>query len=185
MYKNFWNEVILLNLNEFENIGVNFYINIFLFFCAVLVCVIAISFELSRGVMFTTVKQLLRHGALSKDTAMTLDELGLSRSRFVSLAIKHNSRLPKILTMVDKIEISYDEYVKLDKKQRREVDNIDFKTARFYISEDHLETAKRVYSTYNVSVFRIVLFCVLVFILYFAIAALGSELLCYLNSQIG
>ena len=184
MYKNFWNDVVLLNLNKFENIGIDFYINIFLFVLALVICIFGVFLEFSRGVMFTTVKQLLRHEAFNKDSAKTLSELGLSKSKFVARAFTSTSRLKKLVHRVGEIQISYDDYIKLDKKKRRELDRIDFENERFYISDENIDTAKRIYSTYNVSVLRIVLFCVLVFILYFAFAAVSSELLCFINSKL-
>ena len=67
MLKNFWNDILLLNLNEFENIGFDFYINMFLLALGIGICIFSVGLELSRGAMFTMMKQLIRHQATSEE----------------------------------------------------------------------------------------------------------------------
>ena len=83
MFGHIWNNIILLNLNEFANIGIDIYINLLFLAIAVAIIVIAFLFDFSRGVTYTVVKQLVRHEAKDENCAKTLSELGLSKSKFV------------------------------------------------------------------------------------------------------
>ncbi len=184
MLEHVWNNIILLNLRDFENIGINFYINIFLFFVALAIALYALFFEYYRGVMQLTVKQLLRHDAIDKDGARMLSELGLEKSRFVKLFLSSGSGRKKIVSRIGEPEVEYDKFVKMKKAEQKKLFHIDFPTERFYINKDRVDEARRVFSSYSFSVSRYLLFCLFIFLIWGAISAFSYEIISYLDSII-
>ncbi len=184
MLEDVWNNIILLNLKDFENIGIDFYINIFLFFVSLAIIIYALAFEYSRGVMHTVVKQLIRHGAFDKDGGMTISELGISDGFFTKFMLSRDPRLARIVHRVGEPDISHDEYMKLKRSEREKLLRVDFSTERFYIPEDKKDAAERVFATYAFSLPRFLVFCLFVFLIWGAVAAVSYELFNYLNSII-
>ena len=184
MLKNIWNDIILLNLKDYENIGVDFYINIFFFVLAVFICISFFVIEHKRGCMRLTVKQLMRHNAEGEESAKTLFELGIS-SRSIKRALSTDTRLSKIVKRVGAHEYTYEEYVKLSKEKKLKKEKIDFTTARFYINKSYEQQAKHIYENYNTSLVKSLLMCALVILIYGAVAAVSSEIIEYINSALG
>ena len=185
MYSNIWYDIILLNLKDFPNIGIDFYFNIFVFALAVCLCVIAFVFELNRGAMSLMIKQLFRHEATSADSGKTLGELGLAGKSIIKYSLCHKSPLSKIVQRVGAPTFSYEEYVKLPPAKRRELEKFDIETARFYITEESNERAKKIYSSYGFSVPRIILFCLFILLFAVLIAIFSYEIICLINSALG
>ena len=100
-------------------------------------------------------------------------------------ALSKSTRLSKLVAIKGASKPIYDEYMKLSASERKEYDKVDFKTALFYIPKEQIDHARHVYSSYRFSLTRIILFCLLVFLIYGAIAALSLELLCFINTQLG
>ncbi len=184
MLKNIWNDIILLNLKDYDNIGIDFYINIFFFAVAVFICAGFFVFEHKRKCMRITVKQLLRHKAEREDSAKTLAELGLS-SYNIKRALLTNTRLLKVVKRVGAPEYTYEEYTRLSKEKKIGKEKIDFSTARFYIDEKYKNQARHIYENYNTSIIKNVLLCFLVLLIYGAVAAVSSEIIGYINSALG
>ncbi|MBQ7363118.1 MAG: hypothetical protein IJW48_01565 [Clostridia bacterium] len=182
MLENVWNNIILLNLRDFENISVDFYINIFLFFLALAIVACAFVFEYSRGVMHVAVKQLLRHGALGEGEAKTLSKLGLADNKMVKLFLSRDTRLSKLLSRVGAPDVKYEDFVKMKRAEQKELFRVDFSKDRFYISDENSDQANRVFSSYAFSLPRFLLFALLVFLLWGAIAAFSYELISYIDS---
>ena len=184
MLKNFWNDIILLNLRDFENIGFDFYINIFLFFVALIIIVYAFFFEYLKGVMQLTVRKLLRQGAIGRDNAKSLSELGLNSNFFVKLILSGGSRFKKTVARIGEPDVSYDDFVKMDKRERKKLYAIDFKTEKFYIAPESKDSADKIFSTYAFSPLRFIMFAVLVILVFGAVAAFSFEILSYINSSV-
>ena len=184
MFGHVWNNIILLNLNEFENIGIDFYINVFFFFLSVAIIVIALVFEYSRGTVHITVKQLVRHEARGADNAKSLKELGLNRNRIVMLLLSRSRDLNSVVKRLGKPEIDYEGYMKLSREEKKKIFSIDFENEKFYLSEENKERVDRILSRYAFSLPRFIAFSVLVILLWGAVAAFSYEILAYLNSII-
>ena len=185
MYRNIWKDIVLLNLKSFENIGIDFYFNIFVFAFAACICVGAVLFELNRGSISLTVKQLLRHNAFEPSSAKTLAELGILNKKLIRYSLTRKSRLSKLVTRVGAPEISYEEYIKLTPEKKRELEKFDIGTAKFYINEENRDRTKNIYRTYGFSLPRVILFCVFVLIFSLLIAIFSYEIFCVINSLLG
>lgn len=184
MFKLFWNEIVLLNMKSYENIGLDFHINIFIFCVAFLFCAFAIYVELTRGKIQLLIAQLKRHKAYSPDTALTLQRLGLNSGLLLKRAIKNNRILSLVVAGTDKKVFSYEEYMALDKKERRSVDKIDFSKERFYIIPESSSKADDIYSSYGFSLGRVLLFCIFIILIASCIAVLIPEILRAINNSI-
>ena len=181
---NFWNDIILLNLNRFENIGIDFYINIFLFIVAVAVCIFAIYIELTRGNIQLFALQLKRHKAYDPENAKTLHELGLDKKLILKFLIKNNRMLSRLVLRSGYVNLGYEEYLKLSKKERNQREKIDFENEKFYINPDASSRVDDISSTYSFSLVRLFMFCLLIMLIYFALASLSLEILCAINSAL-
>ena len=183
MFKNFWNDVVLLNLNEFENIGINFYVNIFFFFLAVAICVAAVIYDYKRNQAYLLVKQLIRHKATSEESSKKLNELGLDNFRMKRF-VTSGYIVSRVVKFVGKEEYSYEEYVKMNKAARKKAEKIDFSTVSLYISEENMPTANKIVAEYRASVVRLLVFALLVVLVYVGIAAVSSEVFNYINNAL-
>ena len=142
-------------------------------------------FELNRGTIYLTVKQLSRHNAFNPESAKTLSELGLFDKKLVKYSLKRKSRLSRLVSRVGAPEITYEEYVKLSPKKKRELENFDISAAKFYINEENREKTKHIYRAYGFSLPRVILFCVFILIFALLIAIFSYEIFCVINSLLG
>ena len=177
MLGHIWNNIILLNLNEFENIGIDIYINILFFALAVVLILFAFFFDL-------TVKQLVRHGAKDKKSAKTLSELGLLKNRFVKFMLSGANELTRIVLRTGAPEIDYDAFVKLSRDEKKKLFLIDFDTETFYLSNESKERTDRILSRYEFSIPRFLAFAVFVILIWGVVCALSYEIFAYINSII-
>ena len=185
MYRNIWNDIILMNLKDFENIGVGFYINIFTFCFAVCICIAAVFFEINRGQMNLVVKQLIRHGATDADNAKTLSDLGLNGKRIIRFQLSRRSRLSILVSRVGAPSITYEEYVKMPPAKRKELEVFDINTATFYIPDENKERANKILHTYAFSLPRIILFCMFILLIWALITVFSYEIFCLINNALG
>ena len=185
MYSNWWNDIILLNLNSFENIGVDFYINLFFLMLAVCICIIAVFFEIYRGCQSLIFKQLLRHGCIGEDNAKPLVEIGLYNNKILKFYLGHNSYLSRYVLCAGEQKLNYEEYLKLDPIQRRAYGKKDVNTAAFYISHDNVDYAKKIHNRYEFSAFRMIVFCLFILISCALVITFSYEIVCLLNSWLG
>ena len=181
MYKNIWNDIILLNLKDFENIGINFYINIFFFIIAFLFCVIAVFLELNRDAMSVMAKQLLRHSAMSPSDAKRLCDLGLDKNKRIRFQLLHKTSLSRLVSRVGAPDITYEDYVKLPPQKRRELDKFDIESAEFYISDENVDRATKIYYTYRLSLPRLILFCLFILLFCALLTVFSYEIICSIN----
>lgn len=184
MIKNFWNDIVLLNLNEFDNIGINFRFNLFLLFFALTICIAAFVYEYKRNNAYLVVKQLLRHKATSPENSKKLLDLGLDTAR-IRLFLSGGYIVSRVISFVGREKCSYDEYVKMNKTERKKADKIDFSTVSMYISEENMPSANKIATEYRASFIRVLIFCLLIILVYVGIAAVSSEVFNYINSSLG
>ena len=171
-----------INLNDYENIGIDLEINkvllpAFIVF-GILMTLLAIYRKNTRDI----VMQLMRHEALSEDSACTLEELGFKAKGVVPYILSHSEILKKVVLRVGEVKYSYDEYKKLTKEQRREVERIDFTEARFYISESEIDRARHIKEKYVVDNKRMIIGAVLLTMVYIALTVAMPEMLNLINN---
>ena len=184
MFIEFYNEIFNINLNDYENLGINFPINKVLFAITVTICAACIFIELERKSTKDLIKGLTRHKAFSEESAKTLEELGLS-GFFVKMILKSDtSFLKKLVKRVGAPEYTYEEYLALQKGKKLPKDNIDFTTARFYLDSAQENRRNHIMDNYNPSILHTVLLCVLMLVIYICVALLVPEILSLLNNSL-
>lgn len=171
-----------INLNDYENIGVNLEINKVVLAAFVVFGVMMVVLSIYRKNMRDIVMQLMRHEAYSEDSACTLEELKLNENRVVTYMLTHSDMLKKIVERVGKPQYTYEEYKALSKEERAESERIDFATAKFYITEAQLDRARHVKEKYVVDKTRLIIACVFLFVVYIALAAAMPEILNVINN---
>ena len=156
-------EYFSLNLNDYENINVNFEINKFLFILAIALCVMTFVVNYRRSLIIDTVRQLFRHNATDSENAKTLAELGLSGSRGIRKALVSDSQLRKMVAIVGEVRPTYEEYVAaMKKKKGKDLPTTDLTDARIYIPAESLDRAKHVYNSYSTSLLKTILVCIFI-----------------------
>jgi len=185
MFKTYIKRFFLLNLNEYQNLDVNLYINVLLLGAfvgmAIAVCLVASV----RSKMALMTKQLLRHGAIGEQNAKSLSDLGLKDVKFLKSMLSRDGQLTKIVRRVGEVRYTYEEYVALMKEKGVKPEKIDFNTAAFYIDESQQARAKYVYETYSSPWPKTLALCVFLLAAYVCLSLVMPEILSWLNSLIG
>ena len=177
----FLKKCFAVNLNEYAYINVDLEIN-----KAVLIMVIALIMsvvfvDLHRGNIRLLVLQLTRHNADSEENAKTLTELGLADNSFVKRLLISDSIITKIVTRVGAVKHGYEEYIALSKEERKNLDKIDFTSARFYIDEENKVRAEGIVEKYITSTQRTIFSCVFIAIVGACIMVAMPEILNGIN----
>ena len=92
--------------------------------------------------------------------------------------------LSRIINRTDKKSYTYEEYVSLKSKERKNAEKIDFESERFYICPEFSSRADDIYSNYSFSITRLLFFCLFIFIIFVALASISLEILCYINNAL-
>lgn len=184
MSAEYWNDIVFLNLKSYENIGFDFYINIFLFAVAAVFCLFALYIEYTRGMIYTLVFQLKRHKAYSPEDARTVSTLGIKLTLGLKLLIKNNRMLSRVVARVGNTDISYDEYMSLKRKEIKKAEAIDFDNERFYILPESSSRTEDIISSYGFSFGRVFFFCIFIIIVFTSLAVLCPEILRVINNNL-
>ena len=171
-----------INLNDYENIGINLEINKVLLPAFIMFALLVVLLAIYRDNMRDVVVQLFRHDAIEKEKACTLEELGLSNNRIIPYLLSRDNLLTKVVGRVGKTEYSYEEYKALSKQERREAERIDFSSERFFIREEYIDRARHIKEKYETGKVRLLVGCLFLFLVYIAIAAAMPELLNLINN---
>lgn len=175
----FYEKYFFINLNEYPNIGIDLEINLVLFGILVGALIATAILGYRKAAIATVVKALIRHESINEESAKTLSELHIS-SRAVMKVLGGDGRLSKIVSQVGKKEYTYEEYLALMKRKKkrrgeentenqgdiRSLEKVDFSVARFYIAEDKIEEARRVYDRSDSPILHTVLSFVLLVALF-------------------
>ena len=116
-YDNFDKNYLSLNLNEYENIGMNLPIVKLILAVAVAFIVAIIIINYSKSNLYLMVKQLMRHGAMGEESAKTLSELKLNEIRGIKRALVNSSQMKSIVATVGEEKLSYEEYLDYKKEK--------------------------------------------------------------------
>ena len=176
-------EFFVLNLNEYSNIDIDFQINVFLFILAIAICASAVVVTLYRSSLQKIIKQLTRLEARDEESARTLADLGLEKCIPVKMALSREGRLTRMIGRVGEKRYTYDEYVRLSKKKGFRHEKIDFATAEFYIRAEKKDEARNIVENYSASMYRTMLYCVLVIALYVCLMFFMPEILTFINGM--
>lgn len=151
-----------INLNEYKYIGVDLEINKIILCTAVVLMVCIVVFNTYRANIKLTVSQLVRHKAKDEESAKTLSELGLDKSRAIKKLLGKDNMLTKIVARCGEKKYGYDEYMALSDEEKKKCEEFDVTESRFYIREECSLHATNVIDKYGTSVHRTILSCVLV-----------------------
>lgn len=143
-----------INLNEYENIGIDLEINKILAIAFTAFAVGIVLYNAYRRTIITTLSQLIRHGAKGVDTAKTLKELGLDGVNRVRRMLLGDNLLTKMVARVD----SDGEKTESEKAEGGYV-TVDFTTARFYIKEEKYLFAESMSTRRDSTVINTVIAC--------------------------
>ena len=173
-----------VNLNEYDNIGVNLEINkvILIAFTTLIIGIIWFNFY-RRNIRFA-VSQLIRHGAKSEDNAKTLGELGLGNLAPIKRMLLGENLLTRIVARVGERRFEYDEYKALTKEEKEKISTVDFATAKFYIREDKMYVAEEVTARYGYSLLNMIIACVFAAIVCVCLIACMPGILNVINNAL-
>ena len=141
------------------------------------------------------VEKMLSQGALGRENAKTLAELGYERNLFVRIALK-SRRFHSVIRSADE-ELFYEKQAaeRVEYEEKRKVDKnapkfkeADYKIGdgdRFYIPEERKYTAEIRFDTKGASWRPFVLVCIVAIVGYFVIMAFLPQILTFLDSIIG
>lgn len=153
-------EFFFLNFSQYENIGINFPIGVFLILLCIVGCASVFFLTYYRVFTRSLYSQLLRHNAKDEQSAKTLSELRLDKSFAIRSSLsRNNGQITYIVKRAGQEELSYDEYVKKTSAKGYKAEKIDFSTARFYIPEDKTDRAKKLLENSDVSWVKAIIFC--------------------------
>lgn len=179
-------DFFLLNLNDYSNININFPIIIFLFAFAISLSIVFFIINARAMRSVNLVKQLLRHEAHDEKSAKTLRELKIKEDFLMrNMLSQKTGRLASIVCRVGDTRMTYEEYMKLVKGKNYKEERIDFSTARFFVSKEREELAKRMIDRDNSSILKPILISIFVFAVVACLALITPDLLSYINRSIG
>jgi hypothetical protein len=156
--KNFWK----LNLSEYENIGIDFPIGIFFVLLCILFCVSIFVIYFHTKMSSELLTALVRHEAFDKEHAKTLKGLRVDFWA-VRLELTKNNRIARMVAIKDREELTYDEYIALNRKSAGEYNKIDFDKAEIYLKPSEIETAKTIAEKQSASILTPIIISVLSF----------------------
>ena len=174
-----------VNLKDYSNLCVDFEINKALVVLLVVLCISFFYIHVKRKNMYYIVKQLTRHNATDEESAKTLEALGLSNNFVLKWMLSGSGQLTRLVKRAGEVTLSYEEYVALEKEKKLNKEKIDFTEAKFYLFDAQDTRVQRILSRYNIPLFKTVILCVFVVVLYFCIMLLMPELLMLINYLVG
>ena len=177
-------EFFFLNLSDYENIGIDFPLGIFLTLTTLLLCVFAFVITKRRCEASILLKQLFRHEAFSEEKAKTLHELRIKSGFFLTRMLTGGGELKSIVKRVGEENLSYEEYMKASRKRGFKDEKIDFSSARFFICPESADRARSIYESETPSFLRPIMLCLMLLILLVCLSFLVPELLERLNISV-
>lgn len=147
-------DFFFLNLNQYENISVNFPIGVFLILLTVAMCAAVFIINYRKYYTASMLKQLLRHGALDEQNAKTLSELRLTKVLGLKSALTRSGQLTFFVKRAGHIKPSYEEYIANTKKRGFKEGEIDFSEARYYLDAEKKEMAEKSLDSMNAEWWR-------------------------------
>ena len=178
----FYQKYFLINLNDYSNIGINLEINKLLFIILLAIIAATLSISLIRSTMHVALKRMVRKEALSEESALTLDELGIN-SFAVRMALSDDGMLRKMVSRVGEKQYTYEEYIKYSKKKHKK-EKTDYKSAKFYIKESSMERVQSILDSNDTPILHTVLFCVLIFALFVVLMLFMPDILGFVNKAL-
>lgn len=170
-------DFISINLKDYIDPGIDFPINVFLLSIALGLCIATFFITFHRRYTVRFIKKLLRHNALSEESAKSIPQLHIKPGFFLKGALSRSGQLTDMVKRVGETKIPYKQYVKMQKKKGFKDEKIDFENAKFYIAEEKIDRAKRISETPFPSYINATLCCILILAIFICIALFMPEIL--------
>lgn len=181
----FFQDIFSLNLKDYSNIGIDLRINLLIIISAVAISVLGFIMGSYRATLSSVMKQFLRHGAIGEKNARSLKDLGLYNSSLARRALSGEGRLKGTVSRVGEKKLTYEEYMALSKKDRKNAfSGVDFDTALFYIEEENQARAEHIYKNYDTSPVKSALGALLLIAVAFVLAVFMPETLTLINNAL-
>ena len=182
----FYEEYVCLNLKEFSNIGIDLEIGKVFLAGTIAIAICAVVLDLRHRCSYALIKQLLRHDALKEENAKTLGEIGLMSNSHLKKLLSCSGKLMSIVARVDEPGLGGEnDPAKTNAAgAARNADGIDFEKARFYVREESMPTAIKIFHGADVSLVRTVLRSVLIVIVSVIAVILMPSVLEWINGII-
>ena len=180
----FIKDFFFLNLIKYENILFYFPIGMLLTLLTVAMCAAVFVINHRNGYICAMIKQLLRHGATDETSAKTLKELHLDKTYGLKGALSRSGQLSFLVKRAGDVKISYEEFVKSQKKRGYKEEKIDFSEARFYLSQEQLNRAKGTLEKNGASLWKPILLSIIFIAIWVLLALFLPDLLDYINSSL-
>ena len=173
-----------LNLKDYSNIGINFPMGIFLIMLTVALIVAVFVINDYKSKTAELLKQMFRHEARDEESAKTLKALRIKSGLTIKHALSGEGRLKDLVRRVGEKKLTYEEYVALTKKRGYKEEKIDFESALFYLDEDNIQKAKRIYENDTSSIVRPILISIMLVAILVCLSFLVPELLTAINNSL-
>ncbi len=196
--RSFFRDYLTINLNEYDNIGIDLNIGLLLLAFTVGLIAAAIILSIQKNSMIILIKRLARQNATSEEGAKTLLELGIVgfEGLICRTLISSSGRLKRLLGRVGQHDYTYEEYIELskNKKSRKKSgstnenimptldERIDFSSARFYLKDKGSLETRNILDQRRVSLLNTALFCILAFAVYVILMFLMPDILSFINN---
>lgn len=125
-------QLFFLNLYDYEHIKFRLPIGMIVTFMAIGLCAAAFFITYRKRYTYALYGQLIRHNAISPESAKTLKELRLSDYKAVKRALSRSGQISYAVKRVNDEKPTYEEVSKRGFKYKK----IDFDTERFYINPE-------------------------------------------------
>ena len=194
-----FSELFLLNAKDYLGTVTNVYINVILLFVSVALCIACFFINYHKSYTVLVIKQLLRHGATSEESAITLADMRLNNTYGLKAALSRDGQLTRIVKRVGFSQPTYEQYKEAEEKRKalykdksvskeekkaakslwkkQSRAKIDFATAKFFIPEESVKRAELIKEKENPTLLRTILVCVLILALYVCIMLLMPSIL--------
>lgn len=180
----FYKKYFLINLKDYPNLNIDLEITVFLFYFLIGVLASTIIVNYRRQKMQSLLRQLARHEAIDEHRAKTLGEIKHD-TKVIRYLLSREGQLTKMVSRVGEKKYTYEEYIALTKAKGYKEEKINFDEARFYISPEGNDRAKKMIESGNYSLLNTILFCVLSVAIYICIALLMPSILSFINDLLG
>ena len=179
-FKTLLYDYILLNVNQYDNIGLFFPIGMVLIALPIVLILTVIFVSLRNSMTARLFSQLLRHEATSEESAKTLRDLRLSDSFTVKSLLTGDARVRSVVALVGEKKQTYEEFMANAKKKLTK-EKLDFSAAQFYVRPERVEYARTASDSERGSLLKTALICAAIFAIFFILFCTMPEILTFIN----
>ncbi len=171
------------NLNQYDKINIDFPIGLFIFLLIVTLCLTVFFIHFKKKYLQDVLFMLVRYEGIGEENSKTVSELFLNPT-LMKLFVSYKGQFASFVKIAGRKKLSYEDYIKLTKEEKKKYDEVNFNTAKFYIPENQLDAVKNKIEKENVSIFSPVLVSVLFIVILILLIRFLPNILEFINSII-